>query len=167
MSGTGPNTGASVSATTVTRQAADGIHVTTGSVASIANGAYLVRNGGAGLLLDGTVATMSASSSTENTIAGIRLINGASAEIGASNIDHNLADGVTVDELVNRLKARQTETPEGLNLRIATARKELQRIKDFDYVVINRDSHLDEAIDTILDIIHAEHHRVQQRKVTL
>ena len=71
------------------------------------------------------------------------------------------------DELVNRLKARQTETPEGLNLRIATARKELQRIKDFDYVVINRDSHLDEAIDTILDIIHAEHHRVQQRKVTL
>ena len=71
------------------------------------------------------------------------------------------------DELVNRLKARQTETPEGLNLRIATARKELQRIKDFDYVVINRDSHLDEAIDTILDIIHAEHHRVQQRSVTL
>ena len=71
------------------------------------------------------------------------------------------------DELVNRLKARQTETPEDLNLRIATARKELPRIKDFDYVVINRDSHLDEAVDTILDIIHAEHHSVQQRKVTL
>ena len=71
------------------------------------------------------------------------------------------------DELVNRLKARQTETPEDLNLRIATARKELPRIKDFDYVVINRDSHLNEAVDTILDIIHAEHHSVQQRKVTL
>ena len=71
------------------------------------------------------------------------------------------------DELVKRLKARQTETPEDLNLRIATARKELPRIKDFDYVVINRDSHLDEAVDTILYNIHAEHHSVQQRKVTL
>ena len=71
------------------------------------------------------------------------------------------------DELVKRLKARQTETPEDLNMRIATARKELQRIKDFDYVVINRDSHLDEAVNTVLDIIHAEHHRVEQRKVTL
>jgi len=71
------------------------------------------------------------------------------------------------DELVKRLKARQTETPEDLNMRIATARKELQRIKDFDFVVVNRDSQLDEAVDTVLDIIHAEHHRVEQRKVTL
>lgn len=71
------------------------------------------------------------------------------------------------DELVNRLKARQTESSEELNLRIATARKERQRINDFDYVVVNRDSHLNEAVDTILDIINAEHHRVKQRKVIL
>jgi guanylate kinase len=71
------------------------------------------------------------------------------------------------DELVNRLKTRQTESSEELNLRIATARKERQRINDFDYVVVNRDSHLNEAVDTILDIINAEHHRVKQRKVIL
>lgn len=71
------------------------------------------------------------------------------------------------DELVNRLKARQTESSEELNLRIATARKERQRINDFDYVVVNRDSHLNEAVDAILDIINAEHHRVKQRKVIL
>ncbi len=71
------------------------------------------------------------------------------------------------EELVARLKARKTETPEGLKLRIATARKELQRMDEFDYVVVNPDDQLDEAVDTILSIIHAEHHRVEQRKVTL
>jgi guanylate kinase len=71
------------------------------------------------------------------------------------------------DELVQRLKVRKTESPEGLNLRIATARQELKRIEAFDYVVINSDFHLDETVDTIRAIIHAEHHRVHPRKVTL
>jgi guanylate kinase len=70
-------------------------------------------------------------------------------------------------EMVRRLSARKTETPEGLNLRIATARQELKRIVEFDYVVINREDQLDDAVDTILAIIHAEHHRVTPRKVTL
>ncbi len=71
------------------------------------------------------------------------------------------------EELVLRLKARKTETPEGLKLRIATARKELQHMKEFDYVVVNPEDQLDEAVDTLLAIIHAEHHKVEQRKVTL
>jgi guanylate kinase len=70
-------------------------------------------------------------------------------------------------EMVRRLSARKTETPEGLNLRIATARQELKRIVEFDYVVINREDQLDDAVDTILAIIHSEHHRVTPRKVTL
>ncbi len=71
------------------------------------------------------------------------------------------------DELVNRLKARKSETPEGLNLRIATARQELKRIDEFDYVVVNREDLLDETVDKILAIIQAEHQRVNPRKVTL
>ena len=71
------------------------------------------------------------------------------------------------EELVSRLKARKTETAEGLNLRIATARQEMKRAAEFDYVVINKDEHLDEAVDTIQSIIHAEHHRTNPRKVTL
>lgn len=70
-------------------------------------------------------------------------------------------------EMVTRLSARKTETPEGLNLRIATARQELKRIVEFDYVVVNREDQLDNAVDTILAIIHSEHHRVVPRKVTL
>ncbi len=71
------------------------------------------------------------------------------------------------DEMINRLKERKTETPDGLKLRIATARQELKKIDDFDYVVVNRELLLDETVDTILAIIQAEHHRVHPRKVTL
>jgi guanylate kinase len=71
------------------------------------------------------------------------------------------------DEMVARLVARRTETPEDLNLRIATARQEQKRIGEFDYVVINRDYQLDETVDTIVSIIRAEHARVDHRQVTL
>ena len=77
---------------------------------------------------------------------------------------------MTVDneqELERRLRERKTETAEELALRIATARKELQRVDAFDYVVVNADDHLDQAVDTIQAIITSEHQRVQQRKVTL
>jgi guanylate kinase len=73
----------------------------------------------------------------------------------------------TEDEMVKRLKIRKTETREGLKLRIATARQELKRIGEFDYVVVNPDNHLDDAVDTILAIINAEHHRTNPRKVNL
>lgn len=70
-------------------------------------------------------------------------------------------------EMIERLKLRKTESTDGLKNRIATAREEIKRKNEFDYVVINRDSHLDEAVDTILAIIRAEHHRTMPKKVTL
>lgn len=71
------------------------------------------------------------------------------------------------EELVHRLETRKTETVDELKLRIATARKELQRIEAFDYVILNHDFHLDETVDSIRSIIDAEHHRVKPRQVTL
>ncbi len=71
------------------------------------------------------------------------------------------------DELERRLRERKTETADSLSLRIATARKELQRIEAFDYVIVNQDFHLDDTVDKVRAIISAEHLRVQQRKVTL
>jgi guanylate kinase len=73
----------------------------------------------------------------------------------------------TEEELVQRLMARKTETPEGLKLRIATARKEMKRISEFDYCVFNPEFHMDTAVDTVLAIIEAEHNRVNPRLVTL
>jgi len=71
------------------------------------------------------------------------------------------------EELVARLHERKTESADGLSLRIATARQELKRIAEFDYVVVNRDEQLDTTVDIIVSIILAEHHKVQGRKVTL
>jgi guanylate kinase len=69
--------------------------------------------------------------------------------------------------LVKRLKARKTEKPEELSLRIATARQELKRAAEFDYIIVNAEGCLDETVDTVIAIIRAEHQRVVPRKVSL
>ena len=71
------------------------------------------------------------------------------------------------EELINRLKKRNTETKESLKLRIATTRQEFKKIDLFDYIVVNRDDHLNETVDTIEAIIKAEQQRVRQREVNL
>jgi guanylate kinase len=71
------------------------------------------------------------------------------------------------EELINRLKKRNTETKESLKLRIATTRQEYKKIDLFDYVVVNKDECLDQTVDTIEAIILAEQHRVDQREVNL
>jgi guanylate kinase len=93
---------------------------------------------------------------------------------GAASVRKLAAEAVLIfltteseDALVRRLKARQTETAEDLSLRIATARQELKRAAEFDYVIVNADGRLDETVDTVVAIIQAEHHRVNHRKVNL
>lgn len=71
------------------------------------------------------------------------------------------------DELVARLRARRTESEEALRLRLATARQEHERLPVFDYMVVNPDGQLDQAVDVIEAIIRAEHHRVHPRRVDL
>lgn len=71
------------------------------------------------------------------------------------------------EELERRLRERKTESADSLSLRIATARKELQRIESFDYVIVNPDFHLDDTVDKVRAVIAAEHLRVRHRKVEL
>jgi guanylate kinase len=71
------------------------------------------------------------------------------------------------EEMVNRLRQRDTETPEELELRIATAHEEIKRMAEFDYVVVNRDGALDQTVETIAAIITAEKCRVRQRTISL
>jgi len=68
---------------------------------------------------------------------------------------------------LRHFKKRNTETDEDLKLRIKTARLELACIDLFDYMVVNPEGKLDETVDTIEAIIHAEHHLVQHKKVSL
>ena len=93
---------------------------------------------------------------------------------GAATIHHLVPEAVFVfltasseEELIRRLKKRKTETPEGLKRRIATAREEMKRLDEFDYVVVNRDGSLDDTVKTIAAIITAEKCKVKQRKIEL
>jgi guanylate kinase len=70
-------------------------------------------------------------------------------------------------ELADRLKSRKTEDAQEFELRMATARNELEQAKEFDYVVLNKDGQLEETVDVIKAIIRSEHHRIHHRKVTL
>lgn len=70
-------------------------------------------------------------------------------------------------EIIHRLSQRRTENEDDRKLRLATIRQELKRIEDFDYIIPNREGKLAETVDTILAIIHAEHHRVRHRVVKL
>ncbi len=71
------------------------------------------------------------------------------------------------EELTRRLQKRRTESEEALQLRLETAKQELSYIEIFDYLVLNADSKVDEAVNTILAIIESEHHRVDPRRVEL
>ena len=50
---------------------------------------------------------------------------------------------------------------------IAMLKQEMKRLEEFDYVVVNRDNHLDETVKTIAAIITAEKCKVKQRKIEL
>jgi len=70
-------------------------------------------------------------------------------------------------ELHNRLQWRRTESPDQMEQRLAMARREMDALDTFDYVVINREDHLDDAVGQIRNIMSAEKQRVRPRRVVL
>lgn len=73
----------------------------------------------------------------------------------------------SLEEWHERLNNRQTETEESMKIRLNKVKWELEYLPIFDYMVVNRHNCLEEAVETIVDIIHAEHHRTIPRKITL
>lgn len=72
----------------------------------------------------------------------------------------------SVPEWLRRLQGRETESSESLHVRLETVRTELAMAHLFDYVVVNAEGKLDEAVATLLHIIDAEHHRLRPREAT-
>lgn len=66
---------------------------------------------------------------------------------------------------IARLRARNTDSEESLQLRIQTAVEELKNIDNFDYVLINGD--IGHAAMDLLTILRAEHMRTGNRKVRI
>ncbi len=71
------------------------------------------------------------------------------------------------EELVARLVGRGTESPEGLARRIRNADDELRAVDCYDYLVINRNGRLAEAVARVKAIVEAERHRVRPRECDL
>jgi guanylate kinase len=71
------------------------------------------------------------------------------------------------EELARRLCQRNTESEQQLHHRLQLIRQEMARLDEFDYLVVNADSKLDEAVDKVLAIIQSEHCRVHHRRVVL
>jgi guanylate kinase len=93
---------------------------------------------------------------------------------GAAKIRKLVPNVVTIfiapeseEELLNRLRERHTESEGQLKIRIATAREEMKRKHEFDYVVINRHSCQDLAVDQIVAIVTAEHCRIGRKPIHL
>ena len=93
---------------------------------------------------------------------------------GAATIKKLAPEGVliflapaTIEELEERLKRRHSEPKEDEKLRLATARREMEAKEMFDYVVVNREGHLDETVARIQAILHAERRREPPRRVAL
>jgi guanylate kinase len=71
------------------------------------------------------------------------------------------------DELRIRLRWRRTESPDEMERRLGLARQEMEAVAQFDYVVLNHEDRLDEAVGQIRAIIVAEKQRVRPRRVWL
>lgn len=66
----------------------------------------------------------------------------------------------SAEELFRRLSERASEDPEERARRLRNARRELEAVPEFDYVVVNDD--LDRAYDRLDGILHAEWGRVRR-----
>ena len=93
---------------------------------------------------------------------------------GAVTIKKILPQGVfiflappSMEEVISRLKQRNTESPFDLALRTKTAKEEITRLSLFDYIVVNKRNEIDLAVSKIKAIITAEKCRVKQRRIKL
>jgi guanylate kinase len=71
----------------------------------------------------------------------------------------------SIDELNRRLNTRRSETEAERARRLADASYELAQQQWYDYLVVNRQGRLEEAVEKVRAIIIAEHCRVQPRHV--
>ncbi len=69
----------------------------------------------------------------------------------------------SIQEQIERLTNRQTETEEEQARRLAEAKKELAQREQFEYVIVNRQGRIEEAVTHLHAIMQAEHCRTHPR----
>ena len=71
----------------------------------------------------------------------------------------------SMEEQVERLTNRQTETEEERVRRLGEAQKELAQRELFEYVIVNRHGQVEEAVTYLHAIMQAEHCRTHPRTI--
>ena len=66
----------------------------------------------------------------------------------------------SIEEMTKRLRKRGTETEESIERRVNTGKEEIKKYKQYDYVITNFD--VEETVESILAIVHAEKSRVSR-----
>lgn len=81
---------------------------------------------------------------------------------GALQVKENFSEGVfiflfppSIDELKRRIVDRGTETEDLVKHRLNEARKEIEMMREYDYVVVN--DNVDHAVEKVQSIIQSEH----------
>lgn len=91
---------------------------------------------------------------------------------GAAQVKKRVPDAVFIflgppdfQSLVSRLAQRGTESPEEVARRIKDACEEMKHLPEYDYLVINPEQQLEEAVEKVKAIIVAEKSRVKPREI--
>ncbi|HLJ80610.1 MAG TPA: guanylate kinase [Ktedonobacterales bacterium] len=66
----------------------------------------------------------------------------------------------SLEELVERVNSRGLDTPEQRALRLLNAEREMAELAKYDYLIVNRQGRLAEAVEQLKAIMRAEHSRV-------
>jgi len=89
---------------------------------------------------------------------------------GALTIKKRIPDAVLIfllppsfDELANRLQKRGTENNNDMELRLNTARSEIELLPLFNYAVVSYSNRIEDIVDNVAAIITAEKLRVKSR----
>jgi len=93
---------------------------------------------------------------------------------GAAQVKRRVPDAVfiflgppDIQSLISRLSQRGTESPEEVARRIADACEEMRHLPEYDYLVINPEQQLEEAVQKVKAIITAEKCRVKPREIRI
>jgi guanylate kinase len=88
---------------------------------------------------------------------------------GAASIKRLIPEAVRVfiapsslDEIEERIRARNADDEERIQRRLATARGEMDRRSEFEHVVINEPGRLDATVDRLIEILDGERARVDR-----
>lgn len=82
---------------------------------------------------------------------------------GAATIKRKMPSAVTIfiapeslSELEDRIRSRGADDEARIQRRLDTARGEMERAPEFDYVIVNRPGLLDETVERLVEVLDAE-----------